>query len=134
VSDKVGNRGASSGKVVEGRFTVVEVSVALGRLVEGSGRVSGVTVVSGDVVAGAFWTVVVGDSVEGDASTSVDWVVGKVVSTGKASLVVVVELVEEVDDVSLDSGNRVLFVFGASVVVVVVVASCVVVGLKVVVV
>ena len=92
------------------------------------------TVVLGDVVVGAFWTVVVGYTVEGDASTSVDWVVGKVVSTGETSLVVVVELVEEVDDVSLDSGGRVLFVFRASVVVVVVVAACVVVGLKVVVV
>ena len=113
-----------------GRNTVVGVSVALGRLVEGSGSVSGVTVVSGDVVAGAFWTVVAGDTVEGDASTSVDWVVGKVVSTGKASLVVVVELVSEVDDVSLDSCSRVLVVVGGSVVVVVVVASCVVVGVK----
>ena len=63
--------------------------MALGRLVEGSGSVSSVTVVSGDVVAGAFWTVVAGDTVEVDASTSVDWVVGKVVSTGKATLVVV---------------------------------------------
>lgn len=117
-----------------GRNTVVEVSMALERLVGGSGRVSGVTVVLGYVVVGAFWTVVVGYTFEGDASTSVDWVVGKVVSTGEATLVVVVELVEEVDDVSLDSGGRVLVVFGASVVVVVVVASCVVVGLKVVVV
>ena len=117
-----------------GMNMVVVVFVALGRLVGGSKRVSGVTVVLEDVVVGAFWTVVVGYTVEGDASTSVDWVVGKVVSTGEASVVVVVELVSEVVDVSLDSGSRVLFVFGASVVVVVVVASCVVLGLKVVVV
>ena len=49
-------------------------------------------------------------------------------------VVVVLELVEEVDDVSLDFGGRVLVGVGSSVVVVVVVSIAVVVGLTLVVV
>jgi hypothetical protein len=45
-------------------------------------------------------------------------------------VVVVLELVEEVDDVSLDFGGRLLVVVGGSVVVDAGIASCVVVGLK----
>lgn len=89
---------------------------------------------SGNVSIGSGRIVVVGYSTKGIVTNTVDWLVGKVGSTGETSLVVVVELVEEVVDVPLGTCGRVLVGIGGSVVVVVVVVVSVVGGFEVVVV